>query len=110
MKPATKVVRGAVVIVVRRAELLDVPALHDRDAVGQGHRPPPGRGDVDDRVLEALVQLLDLTRISARNWASRFESGSSNRKTLDRARSHAHGDALALAAGELTRLPVEQNA
>ena len=48
-------------------------------------------------------------RICTRSAASRFESGSSKRKTSGFAHDGAaDGDALALAAGELRRLAVEQ--
>ncbi len=47
-------------------------------------------------------------RICTRSFASRFESGSSIRKTLARADDRAaHRDALALAAGELAGLALE---
>jgi hypothetical protein len=49
------------------------------------------------------------TRICTRNSASRLESGSSNRKTARVAHDGAaDGDALALAAGELPRLALQQ--
>ena len=48
-------------------------------------------------------------RMSTRSLASRLDSGSSNRNSLRVAHQRAaHGDALALAAGELARLAVEQ--
>ena len=48
-------------------------------------------------------------RMSTRSLASRLDSGSSNRKSLRIAHQRpAHGDALALAAGELAGLAVEQ--
>jgi hypothetical protein len=44
-----------------------------------------------------------------RSLASRFESGSSKRKTFgSRTIAAAHRDALALAAGELLRLALEE--
>ena len=48
-------------------------------------------------------------RISVRSFASRFESGSSKRKSADLLdQGAADGDALALAAGKLRRLAVEE--
>jgi hypothetical protein len=48
-------------------------------------------------------------RIATRSFASRFDSGSSNRKTCGMAHDRpAHGDALALAAGQRARPPLEQ--
>jgi hypothetical protein len=66
-------------------------------------------GDVDDVVFSRWCSLAISVRICTRSLASRLESGSSNRKTLRLAHDGAaHGDALALAAGELARLAVEQ--
>ncbi len=50
-------------------------------------------------------------RMSTRSLASRLDSGSSNRNSLRVAHQRpAHGDALALAAGKLARLALEQMA
>jgi hypothetical protein len=47
-------------------------------------------------------------RISTRSFASRFDSGSSNRNSDGSRERAAHRDALPLAAGQLARLAVEQ--
>ena len=49
MKPATKLDDRPVVELVGRADLLDPPALHDDDPVGQRHRLDLVVRDVDDR-------------------------------------------------------------
>jgi hypothetical protein len=53
-------VRGRVVDLLRRAQLLHVAVVHHRDPGGQGHRLDLVVRDVDDRGPELLVQLLDL--------------------------------------------------
>jgi hypothetical protein len=44
----------------RGADLFDMAVLHHHDPVGQGHRLDLVMGDIDDRGLHLLVQLLDL--------------------------------------------------
>jgi hypothetical protein len=71
------------------------------DLVGQRHRLDLVVGDVDHRRAELLCSLAISMRICTRSAASRFDSGSSNRKTLGFAHDGAaDGDALALAAGQ----------
>ena len=65
----------------RRADLLDAAVAHDDDAVGQRHRLDLVVGHEDDRGAEFWCSRLISVRIWARSWASRLESGSSNRKT-----------------------------
>ena len=82
MKPATKQVDRLVVDRLRRGELLDDAAVHDRDAVGQRQRLDLVVGDVDHRVARACwCSRLISTRSSERSLASRLDSGSSNRNT-----------------------------
>jgi hypothetical protein len=54
---------------------------HYDNPVGQGHGLDLVVGDVDRGDAEAPVSALISTRICTRNLASRFERGSSNRKT-----------------------------
>ena len=98
----------AVVELERRADLLDIAVAHDDDAVGHRHRLDLVVRDVDRRGAEALVQRADL---GAHRHA---ELGVEVRERLveeeDRRVAHdgaAHRDALALAAGELARQPLQ---
>src|SRR6202007_2923027 len=59
---------------------------------------------VRSRWCSALIS----ARIATRSLASRLDSGSSNKNTLGaRTMARAHGDALALPAGELARVALE---
>ncbi len=109
MNPATNVLRGPVVERQRVADLLDHAVAHHDDLVGHRHRLDLVVRHVDRGRLEPLVQFLDLgahlhaqLRIEVRQ---RLVEEEHLRVAHDRA---AHGDALALAAGELARVAVEQ--
>ncbi|VTN09847.1 Inner membrane transport protein ydhC [Raoultella terrigena] len=80
-KAGHKGVAGAIVNLQRRPLLDDKPLAHHHDLIGQGHGLNLIVGNVNHGGLKALVQRLDLRRSSMRSWASRLESGSSNRKT-----------------------------
>ena len=83
--------------------------MHHHDLVGHGHRLDLVVGDVDGRGLQPLVQLLDLgAHLHAQlgvEIGERLVEQEDLRIADDGA---AHGDALALAAGELARIAVEQ--
>ena len=100
-----------VVEIERRADLLDAAVAHHDDLVGHGHRLDLVVGDVDDRGPEPLVQLLDLDAHGDAELGvevgQRLVEEEDLRVADDGA---AHGDALALAAGELLRVAVEQMA
>ena len=102
-------VRGTIVEIERRAHLLDDAVMHDDDLVGHGHGLDLVVGDVDRGGLQALVQLLDLgAHLHAQlgvEVGERLVEEEDLRIAHDGA---AHGDALALAAGELARIAVEQ--
>ena len=101
-------VARAVVQFQRAAHLFDHARLQDHDLVGHGHRLDLIMGDVDHRRLQVLVQFGDLKahvdtqrRVKVRQ---RFV------KEKRRGAAHdgpADGDALALAARQLPRPPVE---
>ena len=109
MKPATNRLARPVVELERRADLLDQAVVHDDDLVGHGHGLDLVVGDVDGRGLQPLVQLLDLgAHLHAQlgvEVGQRLVEQEHLRVAHDGA---AHGDALALAAGELARIAVEQ--
>ena len=91
------------------AELLDQPALHHRDAVGERHRLDLVVGDVDHRVGELLVQPLDLDAQFRAQLGVEVGQRLVEQEHVDVAHQRAaDGDALALAAGELRRLALEQ--
>ena len=60
MKPATKVVRGPLVDLLGRAELLDPAAVHDRDPVGHRERLLLVVGDVDEGDADLALDSLQL--------------------------------------------------
>ena len=108
MKPATKRLAGRVVELERRADLLDDAVVHDDDAVGHGHRLDLVVGDVDGGGLQPLVVLLDLRAHLHAELG--VEVGERLVEEEDLGVAHhraAHGDALALAAGELARVARE---
>ena len=98
-----------VVELVRRTDLLDHAVVHDDHAIGERHRLDLVVGDVDGRGAHLLVHPLDLD--AHLHAQLRVEVGQRLVEqehfwiAHDRA---AHGDALALPAGELLRLAVEQ--
>ena len=83
--------------------------MHDRDAGRQGHRLDLIVRHIDRRLADPLMQLLDLgAHIDAQ---LRIEIGERLIKQEQFRVAHqraAHRDALALAAGELSGLAVEQ--
>ena len=104
-------VRGPGVELGWGSELDDVAAVHHGDPVRHGHRLDLVVGDVDEGCAEALVQLGELgahvdaqLRVEVRQRLVHEEDV--------RMPDHgaAEGDALALAAGELSRPAIEQRA
>ena len=109
MKPATKRFDGLVVDGLRVGELLDVAAAHHRDAVGERQRLDLVVGDVDHRVLELLVQPLDLDAQLGAQLGVEVRQRLVEQEDVDVAHQRpADRDALALAAGERGGLAVEQ--
>ena len=109
MKPATNLLIGLVVEVLRRADLLEHGLAHDGDPLAHRHRLDLVVGDVDDRRLEALVEAGDLgPRLDAQlgvEVGERLVHQEDGGLADD---GPAEGDALALAAGELLGLAVEE--
>ena len=104
MKPATNRLSGLVVELERRADLLDQPVVHDDDLVGHGHGLDLVVGDIDRRGLEPLVQFLDLGAHLHAQLGVEVRQRLVEQEDLRIAHDGAaHGDALALAAGELAR-------
>ena len=101
--------RRLVIELVRRADLLDAAMVHHHDAVGQRHRLDLVVGHVDGRGADLLVHLLDLDpHLHAQlgvEVGQRLVEQEHLRVAHDGA---AHRDALALAAGQLLRLAVDQ--
>ena len=111
MKLATNRLSRPVVEFQRRPDLLDDAVMHDHDLVGHGHGLDLVVGDIDRRGLEALVQFLDLgAHLDAKlgvEIGERLVEQENLRIAHDRP---AHGDTLALAAGELARIACQQTA
>ena len=85
--------------------------MHHHDLVGHGHGLDLVVGDVDGRRLQALVQLLDLGAHGDAQLGVEIRQRLVEQEHLRVAHDGAaHGDALALAAGELARIAVEQRA
>ena len=101
-EPGDELVRGMVVELERRADLLDHAVAQDDDLVGEGHRLDLVVGDVDHGGVEPLVEPREL---DAHLHAQRgVEVGERLVEQEDLRLAHdgaADGDALALAAGEL---------
>ena len=110
MKPATKRRRRAAEHLVGRADLLDVTVAHDDDAVGERHRLDLVMGDVDDGRAHLGVQLLDLGAHLGAQLGVEVGQRLVEQEHLGIAHDRpAHGDALALAAGELRGAALEQS-
>ena len=98
-----------VVDLSRLVELLDAALMHDRDARRQRHRFDLVVGHVDGGLADLLVQLLDLhAHLDAQlgieigqRFVEQEEQGIAHQRP-------AHGDALALAAGQLPGLALQQ--
>ena len=98
-----------VVELERRADLLDAAVVHDDDLVGHGHRLDLVVGDVDGGGLQPLVQVLDLGAHRDAELGVEVRERLVEQEDLRVADDGAaHGDALALAAGELARVAAEQ--
>ncbi len=100
---------GLLVDLERWAALLDEAAVQHPERVGEGHRLDLVVGDVERRGAEPVVQATDVdAHLGAEGGVQvgeRLVEQVHVRAAHDRA---AHGDALALAAGELLREPIEQ--
>ena len=109
MKPGDEPVDRGVVEDLRRADLLEQAFVHDGDPLAHRHRLDLVVGDVDDGRLEPLVESRDLgARLDAQLGVEVGE-----RLVHQEHRGLAHDgaterDALALAAGELLRLAIEE--
>ena len=109
MKPATNLLAGLLYSSSGSPDLLHHAVLHDDDAVAERHRLDLVVRDVDRRGAQPLVQLLELDpHLHAQlgvEVGQRLVEQEHLRVAHDRA---AQRDALALAAGELARLALEQ--
>ena len=109
MKEATNLFCGSRYSSIGRADLRDHAAVEHHDLVGEGHRLDLIVGDVDHGRRKILVELGDLDpHLHPQHGV---EVGKRLVEEEDLRLAHqgpADGDALALAAGELRRLPVEQ--
>ena len=94
---------------MRRADLLDAAAIHHDDAVGERHRLDLIVRHIDGGGAHLLVHLLDLgAHLHAQLGV---EVGERLVEQEDLGIAHdgaAHGDALALAAGELARPALQE--
>ena len=105
MKSATNRRQGALVQLLGRAELLDLAAVHDRDAVAHRERLLLVVGHVDERDpdlrLDALQLDLELLAELQVQGAEGFIEQEHVRSVDERP---GKGDPLLLTAGELVRL------
>ena len=109
MKPATNMLQGSIVQVLRGIDLLDDAVLHDNDAVAHGHSLGLVVGNVDEGGSQLLVQLDDLgahggTQLSVQ-VGQRLVQQEDCRVT-----DHctAQSDTLALTTGQSLGLAVQQ--
>ena len=99
---------GVVVDLVRRAELLDLALVHDRDAVGQRHRLDLVMRHIDGRRLELALDVLELGPHGEAQFGVEIGERLVHEENLRLAHDGARqGGALALAAGKRARLAVE---
>ena len=99
----------AVVDHLRLVELLDRALVHDGDARGERHRLDLVVGDVDRGLADPLVQLLDLGAHLDAELGVEIGERLVEQEELGIAHERAaHRDALALAAGELAGLAVQE--
>ena len=93
----------------RRAHLLDDAVMHHDDLVGHGHGLDLVVGDIDRRGLEPLMQFLDLGAHGDAQLGIEIRQRLVEQEHLRIAHDGAaHGDALALTAGQLPGITVEQ--
>ena len=92
----------------RRADLLDLAGVEHDDLVGQRHRLDLVVGDVDHRRLQRAVQLGDLQpRVDAQRGVEVGQRLVEQEQFRLAHQRPADGDALALAAGQLGRPPLQ---
>ncbi len=97
-----------VVELERRADLLDMPALHHHDLVGHRHRLDLVVGHIDRRGREPLVQLADLGAHLHAQLGVEVRQRLVEQEHLRIAHDGAaHGHPLALSARERARIAVE---
>ncbi len=93
---------------LRRPDVLDPPVVHDDQDIGQRHRLLLVVGDVHESSADAALQQLQfILHLSSQlevERAQRFVEQQHQRFDHQRA---GKGNALALAAGQLVRLPIE---
>jgi hypothetical protein len=94
----------------RRADLLHASITHDHDPVGHGHGFNLVVGDVHGRRAQPLMQRLDLRAHCDAQLGIEIRQRLVKKKDLRITHDGAaHRDALALAAGELARIALEQD-
>ena len=98
-----------VIELVRRADLFDLAAVHHHHAVGQSHGLDLVMRHIDGRGLDLLMHALDLGAHLHAQLGVEIGQRLVEQEHLGIAHDGAaHGDALALAAGELLRAAQEQ--
>ena len=101
--------RRSMVEIVGRPDLLDAATVHHHHAVGERHRLDLVVGDVDGGGAHLLMHALDLGAHLHAQLGVEVRQRLVEQEDLRIAHDRApHGDALALAAGELARLALEQ--
>ena len=100
---------GLLIDFSRARKLLDDPAVHHRDPVGQRQRLDLVVGDVDHGRAELHVQLLELDAQFGAQLGIEVGQRLVEQEHVDVAhQGPADGDALALAAGELRRAALQE--
>ena len=109
MKPATNSFVGWSVEHLRRVDLQQAPGVHDRDAVAHRHRLHLVVRDVDGRHVEPPLELVDLRPHLHAQLGVEVRERLVHQERLRLAHERtAHGDALALTAGECSRLALQE--
>ena len=109
MKPATNSFARLVVEHLRPVDLQQAPAVHDRDAVAHRHRLHLVVRDVDGRHIEPPLELVDLRSHLHAQLGVEVRERLVHQERLRLAHERTtHGDALALPAGECSRLALQE--
>src|SRR5215469_6090738 len=108
-KASYKQVVGTIIEIKRRADLLYVAVMHYDNLVRHGHRFNLVVRDVDRCGFQSLVQFFDFCAHLHAQFGVEIGQGLVEQKDLRITHDGAaHGDALALPAGKLTRITPEQ--
>ncbi|KAF1043511.1 MAG: hypothetical protein GAK38_03926 [Xylophilus sp.] len=107
-KARDKLIRGTIIEIERRANLLNLTLIHHNDTVPHGHGFDLIVCDIDDRRFQTMMECLNLGAhlntqlcIKIGQWLIEKEN---RRLTHNRT---SHGDSLTLTAGKLARITIK---